>query len=123
MALIENLDNFSLNTTPNAEELDRPDRIQVDPEVYAKQQVQGMIEHLNDFVVGEQDSFSRLFVNSDPHHSRQHRIFVKELGITAERDSSDTTVLRIGNVVLEKEVQYSADDAPFSVTYTARKDT
>ncbi len=94
-----------------------------DPDRLAEEQVQGMIEHFNAFIEGHEESFFKLFVNGDAHHTRQHRHFVRLLGLEMEtRNIEPIIVLKVGQVSLIQEVEYSAEQAPFGVSYTAYRE-
>ncbi len=117
MALIE-------NSYPAREvELDAlRGQIAIDPDRLAEEQAQGMIEHFNAFIDGREESFSRLFVNGDAHHTRQRGHFVRLLGLEMESGSNGTSIVfKVGRVSLIQEIEYSSDQAPFGVSYTGAR--
>lgn len=106
-----------LRSTNEAEALNRQPYTSAESEMRAKEQVADLIARLHAFRDGKLDSFGVIFVNSEPHHTRQHHRFLEELGVEVDFVNLDTDPIRVGAVSLVKEVQLGDDDAPFSVTY------
>ncbi len=48
-----------------------------DPQEYARLQGMGIAEHLQEFVKGNEGTFNRYFVITDPHHAQIHESFLE----------------------------------------------
>lgn len=70
----------------------------------AKQQVEGIVERFQQFVEGKQGSFYAVFVNAEPMHNIQHRLFVEALGleVSSTQDTREPSiVLGVGEFCIE----------------------
>lgn len=115
MALVDQIKS-NLTQTPEVLGAAEPD---LSPDDIARSQALGMIEHLRAVESGGQSEYSIMFVIGNEHHQRQRGFFLRELGVELEQDLG--LAINLGKVILEREMQFDADDAPFSLTYTAKK--
>lgn len=98
-----------------------------DPEAFARMQGEGIAEHLQEFVRGNEPHFKRYFaIDANSHHAQIHQYFLESVQnkfpvMNFVDDGDDTRLLRVEfaecGAGLLARVDYDSEGDPFGIQY------